>query len=256
MAALRANVRDLPTESEQSWMTEAEMIASLADGQRNGTHIVDGAAFASLDRADAYRVQSGVMLAVGASAAMLKTAIHSDGVGTAAPIFASKVGRDGVRLPVANVLGLEVEVGVVFGHDVGPDTDLAAAVDHYFTGVEIVGSRFVDRKAAGLNGPLADNLSGLGYVIGTEPRLLKDDADGLPVTLEFGGRQIYSAPANHGFGTVLASVAGYAKAQQPHLPLRAGTIVTTGSLCGLVLTSGTGHVVAPLGDDTVEFDLV
>ena len=99
-------------------------------------------------------------------------------------------------------------------------------------------------------------MSGLGYVIGTEPRALKDSLDGLMVSLEFAGSEIYRAPAKHGFGTVLASVAAYAAAQQPHLPLKAGTLVTTGSLCGLVLTSGTGHAIARLGDDIVEFDLV
>ena len=237
-------------------MTEAEMIASLADGQRRGTHTVDGAPFAPLDRAAAYRVQSGVLNAVGAKIAMLKTAVQADGVGVAAPIYASGVGRNGLRLPVANVLGLEVEVGVVLGKDVGPDTDVASAVDHYFTGIEIVGSRFVDRSLAGANGGLADNMSGLGYVIGVEPRALKDSTDGLTVTLEFAGKQIYSAPAKHGFGTVLNSVVAYAKAQQPWMPLKAGTIITTGSLCGLVLTSGIGHAVARLGTDVVEFELV
>lgn len=237
-------------------MTEAEMIASLADGQRRGTHGVDGAPFASLDRAAAYRVQSGVLKAVGAKIGMLKTAVQSDGVGVAAPIYAAGIGRNGFRLPVANVLGLEVEVGVVLGKDVGPDADLATAVDHYFTGIEIVGSRFVDRSLAGANGGLADNMSALGYVIGVEPRALKDTIDGLTVTLEFAGQRIYSAPAKHGFGTVLNSVAAYARAQQPGMPLKAGTIITTGSLCGLVLTSGTGHAVARLGTDIVEFDLV
>ena len=237
-------------------MTEAEMIASLADGQRRGTHTVDGGPFGSLDRAAAYRIQSGVMRAIGAKVGMLKTAIQSDHVGVAAPIFAANLGRNGSRLPVANVLGLEVEVGVVLGKDVGRNDDIAAAVDHYFTGVEVVGSRFFDRKLAGANGGMADNLSALGYVIGTEPRTLGDNIDGLSVTLEFAGKQIYSAPAKHGFGAVLSSVAAYAKAQHPGLPLKAGTIITTGTLCGLVLTSGTGHLAAQLGDDTVEFDLV
>jgi 2-keto-4-pentenoate hydratase len=99
-------------------------------------------------------------------------------------------------------------------------------------------------------------MSALGYVIGTEPRPLRDNIDGLSVTLEFAGRQIFSGPAKHGFGTVLASLAAYARAQQPHLPLGAGTIITTGSLCGLVRTSGPGHGVARLGDERVEFDLV
>ena len=237
-------------------MTEAEMIASLADGQRHGTHTVDGALFASLDRAAAYNIQSNVMRAVGATVGMLKTGIQSDGVGAAAPIFAAAVGRNGFRLPAANVLGLEVEVGLVLRKDVGPNDDVASAVDHYFTGIEIVGSRFVDRKLAGAFGQLADNMSGLSYVIGTEPRPLKDQIDGLAVILEFAGKQIYNAPAKHAFGTVLASVVAYAKAQQPGLSLKAGTIITTGSLCGLVLTSGTGHAVARLGEDLVEFDIV
>lgn len=237
-------------------MTEAEMIAALADGQRRGTHTVDPAPYAALGRDAANRIQLGVLDAVGAKVGMLKTAVQADGVGVASPIYAANVGRSGMRLPLANVLGLEVEVGLVLGRDVGPETDVAAAVDHYFTGIEVVGSRFSNRTAAGVNGGLADNMSALGYVIGGEPRRLKDAIDGLTVTLEFAGKQIYAAPAKHGFGTVLASVVAYAKTQLPQLPLKAGTIITTGSLCGLVLTDGPGHAVARLGDDVVECDLV
>src|SRR3569623_2715834 len=143
-------------------MTEAEMIASLANGQRHGTHTVDGAPFAALDRASAYRIQFGVMAAIGAKVGMLKTAIHGDGVGVAAPIYAANVGRTGFRLRVANVLGLEVEVGVILSKDVGPETDVASAIDHYFTGIEIVGTRIADREKAGANGQHADHLNGRG----------------------------------------------------------------------------------------------
>ena len=75
-------------------------------------------------------------------------------------------------------------------------------------------------------------------------------------SVAFGGGDIYRAPAKHGFGTVMASVEAYAKHQRPEMPLRAGTIITTGSMCGLVPTSGPGHVVAGFGGQTVEFDLV
>ena len=104
-------------------------------------------------------------------------------------------------------------------------------------------------------GGLADSVSALGYAIGPT-RTLKDQFEGLLITLEFAGKQIYSAPAKHGFGTVLASLVAYADNQHPAYPLRAGTIVTTGSMCGLVPTTGTGHVVARLGDETIEFDIV
>lgn len=237
-------------------MTESEMIAALADGQRWGIHTVDGPPFAALDRAAAYRVQAGVMEAVGATVGMIKTAVQADGVGVAAPIYADRLGRTGYRLPVSNVLGLEVEVGLVLGKDVMSRSDVAGAIDHFFAGVEIVGSRFVDRDLAGPIGGLADNMSALAYVIGTEPRRLKDDISGLKVALEFAGKAIFAGPARQGFGTVLASLEAYADAQQAFMPLRAGAIVTTGSLCGLVPTSGTGHVVARLGGDVVEMDLV
>ena len=38
-------------------------------------------------------------------------------------------------------------------------------------------------------------------------------------------------------------------------PLKAGTVITTGSLCGLVPISGTGRVEAVLGNHTVAFSL-
>ncbi len=232
------------------------MIEALAQAQRHVVHTVEAAAFAAIDRAAAYRIQSGVARALGAQVGMLKTAVHPDGVGVAAPIYANHIGRNGYRLPAANVLGLEVEVGLVLGKDVDGPSDLAGAVDHYFTGVEVVGSRFADRAPAGAIGQMADNMSSLGYVIGVEPRLLADDMEGLGVTVDFAGERRFAGTARHGFGSVLASVAAYAGAQQTWLPLKAGTVITTGSLCGLVPAAGAGHVSARLGEDTVEFDLV
>jgi 2-keto-4-pentenoate hydratase len=97
-------------------------------------------------------------------------------------------------------------------------------------------------------------MSAYGYCIG--PRRASDAIEGLTVRLEFAGREIYAAAAKHGFGNVLASLRAYADAQQAFLPLKAGTVVTTGSMCGLVPASGTGHVVAYLGDESLSFDLV
>jgi 2-keto-4-pentenoate hydratase len=150
---------------------------------------------------------------------------------------------------------LEVEVGLVLGKDVGSSAELSAAIDHYFTGVEICGTRYVDRSVAGPMGGLADSQSAFGYVMGPD-RAAKDQIDELEVELRFGGTQIYKAAAKHSFGTVLSSLMAYADSQHASYPLRAGTIVTTGSLCGLVPTHGPAHVIARLGDQTVEFDLV
>lgn len=240
--------------------TEATLIQQLVDAQRSGAHAVDAAPYAPLDREAAYRVQHGVMQALGEKPAMYKTAVAPDGVGAIAPIFASRVGLSGsLQLPVSNIIGLEVEVGVVLGEDVPNGTgelDLIEAIDHYIVGLEVCGSRYLDRSVAGYNGGLADSMSAFGYVINPIIREPGADLEGFDVTVEFAGQQLYSAPAKHGFGTVLASLVAYAKAQRPEYPLKAGMIITTGSVCGLVPISGIGHAVAKLGAHTVEFDIV
>ena len=81
-------------------------------------------------------------------------------------------------------------------------------------------------------------------------------SDNFDVSLEFNGKQIHAGPARHSFGTVLASFVAYARAQYSAYPLRAGTIVTTGSLCGLVPVSGPGHAVARFGNHEVILDLI
>ena len=240
---------------------DADLIRLLSDAQRSGARTIDATTIGDLDRAAAYRILTGTQVELGEATGLLKTAVQPDGVGAAAPIYASRLGRSPhASFPVDRVVGLEVEVGVVLASDIPNDAamDEAAvitALDHYFVGVEVLGTRYVDRTKGGPLAGFADNMSAYGYVVG--PRYERgSDLDGQVVTLEFAGKQIYSAPAKHGFGTVLASLVAYARAQHPRLPLSAGTIITTGSLCGLVPTSGTGHVVAHLGDTAVELDIV
>ena len=68
--------------------------------------------------------------------------------------------------------------------------------------------------------------------------------------------EIYRAPARHGFGGVLEAVVAYAgMAEQPY-PLVSGTILTTGSMCGLVPVTGTGTAVAAFGGHAVTVELV
>lgn len=235
---------------------EDDLIRPLADAQRAGSHGIDARRYAALDRSAAYRIQRGVRLALGAAVGMLKTAVHPDGVGVVAPIYMSRIGyAPGFRLPADNVIGLEVEVGLVLGADVASSREAADAIDHHFLGAEICGSRYADRSLAGPNGGLADNMSALGYAKGAR-RARGADIEGLTVGLDFAGQRIFEAPAKHGFGSVLAALLAYADNQHEDYPLKAGTIITTGSLCGLVPTAGTGHVVARLGDETLEFDIV
>jgi 2-keto-4-pentenoate hydratase len=242
--------------------TETQLAQQLIEAYRAARHDVDPAPYAALDRAAAYRIQKLVIDGLGETTGMLKVGVAPDGAGIVAPIYQSGVGESGkLRLPSAKVAGLEVEVAVVLGRDLDmatarDDAAIIEAIDHYIVGVEVCGSRFSDRRAVGAHGGLADSVSALGYAIDPTPRESGADIDNFDVIIEFGGQQIWAAPAKHSFGTVLKSFLAYAKGQHPDYPLRAGMIVTTGSLCGLVPTSGAGHVVARLGSHVVELDLV
>jgi len=235
----------------------------LAEAHKSGRHDVDAKPYSELDRQSAYDVQFKVMRLLGQSPGLYKTAVAPDGAGAVAPIFASRFGQSGAfRLPSANVTGLELEVGLVLDRDLDVETarhdeiDIVEAIDYYFVGIEICGTRYVDRTIAGFNGGLADGMSSLGYVMNPLHRDLGAEIDGFDVTLEFAGNRIHAAPARHSFGTVLNSFIAYAKNQLPAYPLMAGTVVTTGSLCGLVPVSGAGHVRGTLGSYSVEFDIV
>lgn len=240
-------------------MEDADLIGRLVAAHRDAQSRVDPQPFTQIDRETAYRVQSGVVAALGRAVAMLKTAVHPDGVGVASPILAPNVAAaSGFQLASRTVVGVEVEVGLVLARDVPPGADAAAvlaAVDHWFLGVEVCATRYTDRLAAGPVGSLADSQAAYGYAIGPR-RSAGPDISGRDITVSLGGKEIYRAPAKHGFGSVMASVEAYAKHQRPDMPLKAGTIITTGSMCGLVPTGGPGHVVATLGSETVEFDLV
>jgi 2-keto-4-pentenoate hydratase len=240
-----------------------DLAHQLAEANKADRHDVDAKPYSQLDRDTALAVQLRVMQLLGQTPGLLKTAVAPDGVGVCAPIFASKFGQSGsFRLQSANITGLELEVGLVLDRDLDIETarrdeiDIVEAIDYYFVGIEICGTRYVDRSLAGFNGGLADGMSSLGYVMNPRHRDLGAEIDDFGVQLSLDGVNVHSAPARHSFGTVLKSFIAYAKNQNPAFPLKAGTIVTTGSLCGLVPISGTGHVTGQLGSYTVEFDIV
>ena len=242
--------------------TETDLTQQLIEAQRAGRHDLDAVPYSTIDRAAAYRMQVATMAALGEAPALLKTIIAPDGIGTCAPIYRSRVGNSGAfQLSSPTITGLEVEVGLVLANDLSSeaanrdDIDIIEAISHYFVGIEVCGTRYADRSLSGANGGLADNASAYGYVIDPAHRDAGADIENYDVHLEFAGKQIWSAPGKHSFGTVLNSFIAYAKAQHPAFPLKAGTVVTTGSLCGLVPTSGTGHVVGRLGNHAVSFDI-
>ncbi len=244
-------------------MSTENLIAQLVAAQRAGVKSVNGAAYAELDRTGAYEVQRGVMAALGEEPGLVKVGIAADGAGIVAPIYASRVGLSGsLTLPLGSIVGIEVEVAAVLGSDLSADTarqdeiDIVEAVDHYIVGIEVCGTRFVDRKLAGANGQLADGLACYGYVIDPAPREAGAEVENYDIVIEHNGTVIYSAPAKLPFDTPLSSLVAYAKAQQPAYPLKKGGIATLGSLCGMVPVPGPGTITARFGNHVLTVDFV
>ncbi|KAL2213286.1 hypothetical protein CC79DRAFT_14016 [Sarocladium strictum] len=243
--------------------SESELVKLFADAQRAGEKatLIDPDKFTHLDLSDAYSIVLAQKEALGETFGMYKTAILKDGTGVAAPIYKSRIGNSpDYKFPSGyNIKGVEFEIGIELARDIGPDDNLSEedfdkAVSHYFLGIEVVATRLAPTKTGEKPPPalqLADNLSALGYVIGSKRSRKADISGNLTVTLEVDGKEFHRQIAAHPFGTELATAVSYAKSQQPGLPLKAGTLVTLGALSGCVdLPEGAkGVVVGRLGDE-------
>lgn len=247
-----------------SHVTESELVQLLANAQRLGSKpLVDLEALDGIDHETGYRIALAQQELLGEEPALYKTVLRNDGLpAIASPIWKSRVGysKDNYIFPAHfNVIGVEFEVGVKLARDILPtenlnDDSIREAIEYYFLGIEIVGTRlkiYDETKRTPTPAQLlADHNKGLGYVIGSKCTRATDIV-GLPVTFEINGKEIHRKLAAPGGSTILESLVAYAKVQQPHLPLRAGTFITPGALSGLVrIPERTkGHIVGRLGDE-------
>jgi 2-keto-4-pentenoate hydratase len=206
---------------------------------------------------EAYRVQAKVTERLGFAVAGWKVGITPDGTATAAPLYAPYVVPSGAtRRADAGGLAIEAEIAVRLRHDLPPRPgraysrdEILAAVDHLLVGVEIVSGRMP------LGGPpapfLADNLGNGGYVCGdtavVDPAI---DLAALRCRVLVGDRVLHDAKGGHFAGDPLRPLEAYANAQSDGLGgLRAGQVVTTGTLCGLL-------TIAAPADLTVEVESI
>ena len=153
-------------------------------------------------------------------------------------------------------LRIEIELALRLSKDVPlrPErpysrAELLACCDKAYLGIEIVESRLANwfgKVAFPLW--LADAMGHGGYLIGPEVEIgLLDDPTQFGCFISLNGVTIYDQPAVHGNGDPMVPFLAWANRKEEGLgPLRAGQIVTTGSLCGGVLSPGKGEVVARL----------
>ncbi len=206
---------------------------------------------------EAMQVQAAVTEALGAEVAGWKVGFSPEGVPFAAPLFGAYMERTGARLPMrrGGVWGVEPEIAVRLGRDLPPRpgqpyarAEIMDAIAAVLTGIEIVGSRIVDHDAAPFPVRIADNFMNAGYVAGAEVEDWRHlDLTQLRATLTIGEKTVHDAAGGHPNADPLKPLEDYANAQCDRLGgLKAGQIVTTGSLCGLVKVPEPSEVVAAI----------
>jgi 2-keto-4-pentenoate hydratase len=153
-------------------------------------------------------------------------------------------------------LRVEIELGLRLAKDLPfrpaqpySRAELLAACDKAFLGIEIVESRLANWAGlVPLELWLADALGHGGYLIGPDLDMkVLDDQSGLGCFISLNGVTIYDKPAVHGNGDPMTPFLAWANRKEDVMTgLRAGQVVTTGSLCGGVLSPGKGEIVTKL----------
>ena len=224
------------------------LVAARAAGQRLAT--------ADLaippDLAAAFAVQTEIATLRGASVGGWKVGIGPGATPIAAPLDPPRdVGLGAVTIPWRKKIGIEVEFAVRLATDIRARpqqpwtrSELLATIDSVLLGVEITGGRLADGNAAPFTLFVADSLDNAAYVLGPDlPRESLDRvADGrVPLTVT--GIAPWSGVATHALKDPLAPLLACANAE--HFPLgglRAGQIITTGALCGMLPIARAGVV--------------
>ena len=185
-----------------------------------------------------------------------KVAVSPDGQAVTAPLFPYAEAESGAKIAWAKGMKFEAEIAVRLGSDlpVRPDgsysrAEVADAVATVYLGAELLVSAIEESGRISFLLFLADRLGNSGYVLGPAvPKTLIDTATGTPLKVTLNGQPIYDAPAQHPKGDVLTWLLGYANDKlRPENSLKAGALITTGTLCGAIELASPGEIDILLG---------
>lgn len=212
----------------------------------------------------AMEIQASVRERLARPVAGWKVAIGPEQLPVAAPLLA--VYPDASTIPLSSKFTVEVELAVILRSDlprrVGgfyERSDILDAIDKVVLGIEVIGGRFANPAGVPFLSFLADNLGNRAYVVGdtVSPAAL-DEINGLDCEVTLAGQSIFKAPATHPAKDPLLPLLAYANAQSDNLGgLKAGQVVTTGSLCGVLPIAVAGPLearVSPVGQVSVRFE--
>jgi 2-keto-4-pentenoate hydratase len=227
--------------------------AALAEARKSGKSVSNDALPLPTSIESAMQVQALVQMRSDRPVAGWKVAIGPEKKPIAAPLLDVYPASSEISLfPNCTI---EVELAVRLGRDLPrratgayESSDILNAIESVVLGIEVIGGRFEDGTNVPFLSFLADNLGNRAYIIGDRlPLSIIDKVAGLACHVTLDGAPLYHAAASHPAGDPMAPLSAYANEQSDYLGgLRAGQIVTTGSLCGVLPVRAAGLVNAQL----------
>ena len=189
-----------------------------------------------------------------------KVAKSPDGEPVIAPLHPYFDNPSGAAIAWRRDIKLEIEVAVELCQDlpVRADTsyeraDIEAAISNVYLGAELVWSGIFEGGSISFQAFVADRLGNIGYARGPALTLsVLQPGASFPLKIWLNKQVVFDAAAEHPTKDPLTWLCGYANNRsRPDEVLRAGSIITTGSLCGALEVANPGDVSVQLGEDDV-----
>jgi 2-keto-4-pentenoate hydratase len=193
-----------------------------------------------------------------------KVTVSPQGQAVTAPLHPYVEVISGADIPWYPGLKFETEIAVRLGSDLPvrtgvpySRTEVVEAISAVHLGAELLVSAVKESGSVSFLLFVADRLGNSGYVLG--PKLEKsvvDTVGGTPLKVTHAARTIYDGPAQHPKGDVLTWLVDYANdGLRPETSLKAGALITTGTLSGAIELTEPGEIDIELGNSRLSFSV-
>jgi 2-keto-4-pentenoate hydratase len=214
----------------------------LIEARRSGKRIAglpESVRPASAD--EAHDIQDAVRRALGEDASAIKVTAAKSGDVFRGILPSSACGASPAVFPASSVqiVGIEAEIAFRFPTGLAPqpegyEADVVAAAAEACAAFDIVGSHFDDFMSLTPFERAADNLNAGAFVSSNSMANWRSvDFKSLSVTVWVDGVELFRGAGGHPAGDAFIPVLAYAHTVRRE-GLKAGTIITTGSFCGLL----------------------
>ncbi|NKQ83867.1 fumarylacetoacetate hydrolase family protein [Rhizobium ruizarguesonis] len=216
------------------------------------------------DLHQAMEAQDLLAAADGISRNAWKVTVSPQGQAVTAPLHPYVEVISGADIPWYPGLKFETEIAVRLGSDLPvrtgvpySRTEVVEAISAVHLGAELLVSAVKESGSVSFLLFVADRLGNSGYVLG--PKLEKsvvDTVGGTPLKVTHAARTIYDGPAQHPKGDVLTWLVDYANdGLRPETSLKAGALITTGTLSGAIELTEPGEIDIELGNSRLSFSV-